>query len=200
MHEHHQEVRRFHVAYSPDEENQMIANPSYAGDRPRNGSDRAAHTASRSIPFWLHTILSIPLELKLLGANLIIMAVAVLLLFGPFSLEPTRLTDALVVVAALGVGAIVNFVLVRLALSPLKGLTRVAWLVSEGLRGARVPESIVADSELTQLSTTINQLLDDLVTDRVKINNLARELANDAGRGNGHMPGVDSIRLSGIRR
>jgi methyl-accepting chemotaxis protein len=181
-------------------ESQMIADPSYVLDRRRNESDRAAHTASRSIPFWLHPILSIPLELKLLGANLVIMAAAVLLLFGPLRLEPTRITDALIVVAALAVGAVVNFILVRLALRPVKDLTHVAWLVSEGLRGARVPASITADSELTQLSTTINQLLDDLVTDRVKINKLARELATAAHRDDGHMRGVDSFRLSGIRR
>jgi methyl-accepting chemotaxis protein len=178
----------------------MIANLSYAGDRRRNEGDRAAHTASQSIPFRLHTVLSIPLEVKLLGANLVILATAVLMLFGPVRLEPTRLTDALVVVAGLGVGAFVNFALVRLALRPIKTLTRVGWLVSEGLRGARVPESIVADSELTQLSTTINQLLDDLVTDRVKINKLTRELANAARRGDGPMRGVDSIRFSGIQR
>jgi methyl-accepting chemotaxis protein len=196
-----QGVRRFHVAYGrDDEEYQMIADPSYVLDRRRNEGDRAAHTASRSIPFWLHTILSIPIELKVLGANLVIMAAAVLMLFGPLRLDPTRLTDAFIVVAALGVGAVVNFVLVRLALRPVKDLTRVAWLVSEGLRGARVPASIAGDSELTQLSTTINQLLDDLVTDRVKINKLARELATAAGRGDGHMRGADSFRLSGIRR
>jgi HAMP domain-containing protein len=172
----------------------MIANPRYVLDRRRNGGDPAPRIASRSIPFWLHIILSIPLELKVLGANSVIMAAAVLMLFGPLRLEPTRLTDALIVVAALAVGGFVNFVLVRLALRPVKGLTRVAWLVSEGQRGARVPESIVADSELTQLSTTINQLLDDLVTDQVRINNLARELANAAHRGDGHTRGADSMR------
>src|SRR6476646_3008634 len=102
----------------------MIANPSYVWDRHRNERDHAAHVASRSIPFWVQTVLSIPLELKVLGANLLTMAAAVLLLFGPFRLEPTRLTDALIVVGALGVAAIVNFVLVRVALRPIKTLTR----------------------------------------------------------------------------
>ena len=174
----------------------MIANPSYVWDRQRNDGDRAIYTATRSIPFW-QRILSIPLELKLLGANLVIMALAVLMLFGPVKLEPTRLTDALIVVAALGVAAVVNFVLVRVALRPIKVLTRVAWLVSEGLRGERVPESIVADSELTQLSNTINRLLDDLVAERVRINTLAAELAH-AGGSNGRLRGIDSRRFPGV--
>jgi len=178
----------------------MIADLSYIGDRRRYEGERAAHAASQSIPLWLRTIVSIPLELKLLGANLVFMAVAVLLLFGPIRLEPARLTDAFVVVAALGVGAIVNFALVRMALRPIKGLTRVAWLVSEGVRGERVPESIVADSELTRLSTTINQLLDDLATERVRITKLDAELAKALRGGNGRTRGIDSIRLSGIRR
>ena len=50
--------------------------------------------------------MSRPLELKLLGANLVIMAAAVLMLFGPVKLEPTRLTDALIIGGALGVAAI----------------------------------------------------------------------------------------------
>jgi hypothetical protein len=176
----------------------MIANPSYVWDRHRNERDHAAHVASRSIPFWVQTVLSIPLELKVLGANLLTMAAAVLLLFGPFRLEPTRLTDALIVVGALGVAAIVNFVLVRVALRPIKTLTRVGWLVSEGLRGERVPRSIFADSDLTQLSTTINQLLDDLVTERMEINELVADLAK-AGVTNGRLHRFHR-RLPGIAR
>jgi hypothetical protein len=154
---------------------------------------------SRSIPFWQHIMFGVPLELKLLGANLIIMVVAVLMLFGPLRLEPTRLTDAVIVVAALLVAATVNFVLVRLALRPIKGLTRVAWLVSEGLRGERVPQSIVADSELTRLSATMNQLLDDLVEERVQINKLAEELAKAGGR-NRRSADVGSRRFLGVTR
>jgi hypothetical protein len=147
---------------------------------------------------WLQRILGIPLELKVLGANLLTMAAAVLMLFGPLKLEPTRLTDALVVVGALCVAASVNFVLVRVALRPIRILTRVAWLVSEGLRGERVPQSIVADSDLTQLSTTINQLLDDLVAERMEINKLAADLAN-AREPNGRFRRFER-RLSGVKR
>jgi len=154
------------------------------------------HAKKLSIPSWLRSLLQIPLELKLLGANLIIMVAAVLMLFGPFRLEPTRLTDALIVVTALGVASIVSFVVVRLALRPLKSLTRVGWLVSEGVLGARVPSCVVADSELAQLSTTINELLDDLVAERDEVRKLGGELARAERSGDKYFRSVSSILLA----
>ncbi len=157
------------LAYG-DRRRASVLDPS---DRRRPNSRRylrrVSHTHKRPLPSWLLTVLAIPLELKLLGANLIIMFVAVLMLFGPIRLEPTRLTDALVVVAALVLGSIVSFTLVRVALRPVASITQVAWLVSEGLLGARVPASIMADRELTRLGATINQLLDDLVAERARM-------------------------------
>ena len=125
------------------------------------------------IPRWLRRILEVPLELKLLGANLIILGVALLLLFGPVQLQPPRAADAYIVVAVLFLGAAVNFYLVRLALMPLKSIERVAKLVSEGRFGERVPASIVADRELARVSRTINEMLDSLAADRKRIEQLA---------------------------
>jgi len=78
------------------------------------------------IPHWLRLILEVPLQAKLLGANLVIVIVAGLLLFGPIELQPARLTDAYIVVVALILGATVNLVLVRLALGPIESLERVS--------------------------------------------------------------------------
>jgi signal transduction histidine kinase len=128
------------------------------------------------IPAWLRAILGVSLEIKLLGANLIILAVAVVALFRPVGLQPGRLTDVYVLVAALLVGAIVNFALVRLALGPIAALQRVAKRVSEGRLAERVPASIVADRELTQLSTTINEMLDTLATGRDRMRKLGAEV------------------------
>ena len=128
------------------------------------------------IPHWLRMILGIPLDLKLLGANLIILGVAILVLFGPVRLNPGRLTDTLVVLAALVLGATVNFALVRLALRPINTLKRVARRVSEGRLAERVPASIVADRELTQLSTTINDMLDTLAAARERMRKLGAEV------------------------
>ncbi len=130
----------------------------------------------RRIPRWLRTILGIPLEMKLAGASLIIVGVAVLLLVGPVRSEPAHLIDAYVFVVALIVGATVNLALVKLALRPIDALERVARLVSEGRFAERVPVSIVADRGLTQLSATINEMLDSLAAGRDRMRKLGAEV------------------------
>lgn len=130
----------------------------------------------RRVPSWLRAILRVPLETKLLGANLIILAVVLLVLFGPIHLQPGYLTDVYVVVTALIIGATVNFAVVRLALRPIDTLERVAKLVSEGRLAERIPPSIVADRELTQLSTTINEMLDSLSAGRDRMRKLGAEV------------------------
>jgi HAMP domain-containing protein len=142
-----------------------------------SGAARIRRNDTPRIPRWLHPILEVPLELKLLGANLIILGVALLLLFGPVQLQPSRVADAYIVVAVLVLGATVNFCLVRLALTPLKSIERVARSVSQGRLGDRVPASIVADRELARVSRTINEMLDSLAADRKRIEKLAAEAA-----------------------
>lgn len=128
------------------------------------------------VPGWLRRLLAISLELKLLGANLVIIAVAALALFGPVRLNPSRSTDVLVVLIALSVGALVNFALVRLALRPINTLEHVARRVSEGRMAERVPASIVADPDLQQLSETINDMLDKLAAGRERMRKLGAEV------------------------
>jgi len=145
-----------------------------------NDLDRRASTVRRTqkprLPRWLRLVLEVPLEAKLLGANLIIVAVAVLFLFGPIQIRAGRLFDAYVVATALILGAIVNFVLVRLALGPIESLERVATWVSEGRLAERVPASIVADHELARLSKTINGMLDSLAAGRERVEKLGEEV------------------------
>lgn len=136
---------------------------------------RAASSGERRVPRWLRAILGIRLELKLLGANLIILGVAALVLFGPM-LQPGRIASISVVVAALAAGAAVNFALTRLALQPINTLTHVARRVSAGRLSERVPESIVADPDLTQLSNTINEMLDSLAAGRERMRKLGAEV------------------------
>jgi signal transduction histidine kinase len=128
------------------------------------------------LPRWLRAILGIPLEMKLFGANLIVVTVAALLLFAPARSQTTALEDAYIAIAAMIVVAIVNFMLVRLALGPLGALERVANGVSGGRFGDRVPGSIVADHELARLSKTINDMLDALSENRVRMEQLAAEV------------------------
>jgi signal transduction histidine kinase len=130
----------------------------------------------RRVPRWVRAILGIPLEIKLLGANLIILGVAVLALIQPVRPQSGPLTDVYVVVAALIISAIVNFALVKLALRPIDALQRVARLVSEGRLAERVPASLVADRELTLLATTINEMLDTLAAGRERMRKLGAEV------------------------
>ena len=134
---------------------------------------RRAHSR---VPSWVRATLGVPLEIKLLGANLIILGVAVLALFGPVPLRPGRLTDVYVVIAALIVGALVNFALVKVALRPINALERVAKRVSEGRLSERVPVSMLADRELTQLSSTVNEMLDSLAAGRERMRKLGAEV------------------------
>ena len=129
-----------------------------------------------SIRRSVRPLLRVPLEQKLLGANLLILGVAVLLLFAPIRLNPGRLTDVTVTVSALLAGAIANFALVRLALRPIKTLEEVAHRVSEGRLAERVPASMVADRELAKLSTTINDMLDKLAASRERMRQLGADV------------------------
>jgi signal transduction histidine kinase len=128
------------------------------------------------MPLWLRVLLGVPLEVKLLGANVIILGVAVLVLFAPARLQSEPLTALYIVVASLIVGAFVNVALVRLALRPINSLQRVAKLVSEGRLSERVPASAVADRELTHLSRTINEMLDSLAAGRDRMRKLGAEV------------------------
>jgi signal transduction histidine kinase len=120
----------------------------------------------------LRWILGIPLEMKLLGANLMILSVAVLLL----EATPVYPGGSYVFAIALIVGAAVNFVLVKLALRPIDALEHVARRVSEGHLDERVPASLVADRGLAHLSTTINVMLDSLETGRDRLRRLGAEV------------------------
>jgi len=144
--------------------------------KPSRGSGRIAVAAASRAVRVLAAVLGIPLEIKLLGANAIILGVAVLALLEPIRLRSGQLMDVYVVAAALIIGAMVNFALVKLALSPIAALQRVARLVSEGRLAERVPASIVADRELTGLSTTINEMLDSLSAGRDRMRKLGAEV------------------------
>ncbi len=137
---------------------------------------RAGGSGQR-LPSWLRQALGIPLELKLLGANVIILAVAAMALWGPLlNLVPGKTTDLYVVVLALAAGGAANFILVRLALRPIADLQRVAKRVASGRLSDRVPPSLVADRGLAQLAATVNEMLDSLATGRERMRKLGAEV------------------------
>lgn len=140
-------------------------------------STRARRTTAARAPSWVRRTLGISLELKLLGANLVILAVAAIALWGPLSdVAPGKSTYVIVVIAALAASAVVNFSLVKLALRPVEDLQRVAHRVAGGRLEDRVPASLLADPGLAQLGATINEMLDNLAAGREKMRKLGAEV------------------------
>lgn len=113
-------------------------------------------------------LLRVPLLLKLLGANLVIVVAAVAEHYlAPDGPALTRPLSVLVVSFA------ATALLVWLALRPIALLEATAKRVSTGDFSARVDISPVADRAVTQLSVTMNKLLDRVEADRARIQYLA---------------------------
>ena len=120
----------------------------------------------------LDRLLAVPLVGKLVGANTLILLVAVFVLArsGESSLE------VLLTVAALIVAFAVNVLLVWVALRPLAGLETMATHVQHGDFDARVPDSRIADRDLTRIGETLNHLVDRLTGDRARMRELATQV------------------------
>jgi signal transduction histidine kinase len=128
------------------------------------------------VPHWLRPILGVPLEQKVLGANLIVLASALSLLFSPLNGGRIRWGDMSMLFAALTSVAIASYAMIRIALRPVKELERIARKVSRGRVSERVPDSLVADPDLAHLAKTMNEMLDNLVAGRKRMANLAAEV------------------------
>lgn len=136
------------------------------------------NSAKPKAPFFgevVRHVLRTPLVLKILGANALIASVVLLLLGN--GIKSTE-EDAIILVAALGIAFMVNAFLVRLALSPLAELERVATSVSKGQFAVRAEPSPVADSQLAHLTDTVNELLDSLAAERRRIQKLGTEVVS----------------------
>ncbi len=114
----------------------------------------------------------IPLVGKLVGANLLIVAAALLASLadeaplGRYHVA-VRLLVALTVALALNVGLVV------LALRPLRTIQEVAEGARRGALDLRVPPLPLADPNLALLAETLNLLLDHLAAERSRIRQLA---------------------------
>ena len=138
-----------------------------------------AQRAENSTPLLItgaRHVLRTPLVVKVMGANSII-AVVVLLMLGT-GLQRSEESAILVVLAALAIAFVANLLLVRLALSPIAELERVAARVSSGQFAVRAQPSLVADSQLSHLTDTVNSLLDSLAAERCRIQKLGVEVVS----------------------
>jgi signal transduction histidine kinase len=113
-------------------------------------------------------VLRVPLLGKLLGANLLLVVVAIV---AHYMMPAMATTVQLAVVLVLSFA--VTALLVWLALRPVNLLEATADRVSHGDFSARVAESPLADRSIGKLTATMNRLLDRVESDRARIHYLA---------------------------
>jgi signal transduction histidine kinase len=130
----------------------------------------------------IESILRVPLVAKLIGANVLIVAVAIAV--HVYVLGGARQAELVAMLGALAAASVVNIFLVRLALQPIAELEEVSSRVSKGEFTARSVPSKFADAELGHLGKTVNSLLDSLAVERRRIQALGAEVvyAQDAER------------------
>lgn len=119
-------------------------------------------------PAVLAMALRIPLLMKLLGANALLVVAAIV----AHGVLPAASMAAQLWIT-LGTSFALSAALVWLALRPLADLESTAERVSRGDFTARVPESTIADRDMRKLSATMNRLLERVETDRARIQYLA---------------------------
>ena len=124
---------------------------------------------------WVRALLGVPLFVKLVGANgvVVLSALAALWLAGWSDANGSGLV---ILCIALAVGSAANVLLVRLALRPLGALELTAEQVWRGDLEARVPASPLADASIARIGLVTNRLLDRLSDDRERLRQLASKV------------------------
>src|SRR6185437_8060777 len=135
---------------------------------PNRGMDDASEPAMRQangqtvrrVPVWIERLLRIPLPVKLVGANvlLLIVAAATALVLRHRELSSAPLLT--VVIVAYLVALLLNTGLVMLAVRPLRVLEKTVDTIWHGDLDARVPTSLLADRHVTRVARMFNILLD----------------------------------------
>ena len=127
-----------------------------------------------SMPRVVWSVLRVPLWEKIAGANLLIVLTASLVLYRELPAARHELLVAMAV--ALSAGLIVNLLLVRIALQPLRELEATAGRVWRGDLDARVRPSPMADRDMMRVGGAINLLLEGLLADRARSRRLASQV------------------------
>lgn len=139
--------------------------------------DRPATSVRSPLRRLVARTLAVPLLGKLAGANLLVVAAALV------SVEVERRFntpgDAVPILGiALGASLVVNLLLVYVALRPLSDLESTAARVSSGDLAARVPPSMLADRDVARVGSTLNTLLDRLTEGQARARRLASQVIN----------------------
>jgi signal transduction histidine kinase len=132
----------------------------------------------------IRKLLQVPLGFKLMVANGVLLAAAVLAGVGLERADPfPGEVGGLAVIGGILTGMIgINWVLVKIALGPLKGLQEAADRVSRGDLEARIPHSPVADRALLNLTETFNQMVDATARTQGARDRLSRDLLAEGER------------------
>jgi len=118
-------------------------------------------------------IMRVPLSAKLLGANLLVAVIALGALFISRTPGETLMQALVVAVAAVVFSLAANFVLVTVALRPLRELERTAQRVWAGDLTVRARSTDTEDHDLGRVRSAINLLLDGMHHDRARMRRLA---------------------------
>jgi len=134
----------------------------------------------RRVPRWIERLLRIPLLVKLVGANVLLLVVAATTALVLRHRELSTGPVLTVVIIAYLVALLLNTGLVMLAVRPLRVLEKTVDTIWHGDLDARVPMSLLADRHVRRVARMFNILLDGLVADRARTRRLASEII-DAG-------------------
>lgn len=120
-------------------------------------------------------MLRVPLLGKLAGANVLVASVAsvALVMVHRDGADGDLLLGYAILALALGVVA--SLALMKLALQPVERLRTTLRRFAQGDAGTRVRQSRVADRDLTGMGEALNSLLDDLLVERARVRQLARD-------------------------
>jgi signal transduction histidine kinase len=148
--------------------------PRGAADGPRPPSRPSAIAAA-----W-RRLLRLPLLGKLAGANVLVALVAATALVVVHA-EGDRGDRLLAIgLAGLAVGVAASLALMKLALQPVHRLRATLGRFARGDAGVRVSPSLVADRDLLGVGQAVNDLLDELLAERARVRQLARDTIRGA--------------------
>ena len=127
-----------------------------------------------------HAVLRVPLLGKLAGANILVAAVAAiaLVVIHRDGVDGDQLL--MLAVLALTVGVAASIGLMKLALQPVARLRATLHRYAQGDDDVRIRPSLVADRDLAGVSDAVNDLLDDLMAERERVRQLARDTIRNA--------------------
>jgi len=167
----------------PPEEDHPIAAETGRGSQPRPPDVRLEQPHAHPAEGWsaLGAILRVPLFWKIVLANMVLVALALAVAVPAAqrgAAEGATGGFAAMVIAALAITALVNGLIVHLALVPLSHLEEAARRIQDGDWDARAPVSPLADRPTEQLIGLFNAMLDGLSAYRHRLREIAARALN----------------------